>query len=540
MIAPRSRTGRIPVGPWRAVVDPMESVPDAWFVATDFTEVKEPKSVEMSHEREASLSRAKLITRDALSTSAAGNDYCLARGAGMHLHAAELRRQAGAWAECSENYEALALYHQRIGNSTAVEAYVRRVIFVSNYNDCNINRAKAFIFALKMYCEVGNFKKAWSIVGRAFELVKECGDSELSGRVADLAAHVSAARRGGGSKRQSKVGWSSAPKPSEFDLQAVPADPGTLPELGSPGPFATRSGFDLLMQKPGAGGECRYWVTHRVSDGSHDIITLPNWYGRAMGAASAMLKFSDNDRSSTEFPSSVILQVSCALEAFMNSVVHFIRSSRHSRFYYEKLPDYCFPDFDLNKDRSSTIEKFRDISEALFSEDILLKEQIVEVVLLFVIRNQLVHYKGDNEERIVFDDAVTHPMTKRIGERAKRRKKPGPWVDKVLTFELAEWAFQLGETSIEAFRTAWERREAAALANVPPTPNEGCSEDPHDYAEMEPDGNALRRQNAALAEFKRRSGSQLTMPPAPVIGDTVPSSLSPPHLDLLKVQIHEP
>ena len=233
------------------------------------------------------------------------------------------------------------------------------------------------------------------------------------------------------------------------------------------GPWWSKAhqGLEMLMAAPGPEGECRYWVSHRVTNGIHDIVTLPNWSGRAMRAAKAMLEVSKPGDDGADLPSSIVLQVSCALEAFINAVIHFIRESEQD-WKDIHLPLYCLSGEDIDKFKVSTYDQWTQVGEALFGLGWAHGNAIYDFNLLMKLRSYLMHYKGEHEEHI-FAAGETHEMVGQFGNRIKMRPGPSPWIDRVLTHGLAEWAVRVGETMIALFRTAWVKQRLEYLVISP-------------------------------------------------------------------------
>lgn len=496
------------------IVDPRSDLTDVWVPASGFVKMQ-PAQGEMldAPERITALARAASLTCEAAAEMAKlhpvtgePDELARARAAGLHEVAARMRREAGAWADCRENFVALARYHAGIEREDAAEAYVNKAMFVSRVAGDDAVELDACLFAVSTFLDIGKFKEASDTLVRVKALGNACDDAIVSERVADAEARVMAALGSQGCERQMRTNWTRGPAPVEFELQAVVEETG-MPPVAVNAPRAIPvQGIDLLMQHPGPAGECRYWVSHRVLDGEHRIVTLPNWSGRAMRAAKAIHDATKHDEDGTDGPSSVVLQVCCALEAYISAVVHFIREADHRRWEYTSLPRYCLPNDTLKKRRVNTMDKWKQVPKALFGENWIRKEDRNNFIMLLDLRDELVHFKGDNEERIELNDASDHPMAGKINLILKRpRPGPRPWVDRILTPELSQWAINVGETMIYSFRTAWEKLDEDAPGNASAANGANGPVHGFDPVEMEPGAGVPDHRADDVAELSRRA-----------------------------------
>lgn len=486
------------------LIDPQEPVSDRWFAASGFETVSRPSE---GHppvaERRADLDRADAITLEA-ATPGALRPASLR--AALHLLAVELRREAGAWTECRENFSALARHYVDVGERRTANAYVEKLLFVAEFSGVDAIRVEAYEFAASLLIELKMVDRAKVLADKASELAQGCTDEELVRRVADLATRFEEASVGKRLGRRMQPAWAPEPAPLEFRFRGVPVDPAGIRYGWSSASFTPGSGLDLAMRKPDGAGECRYWVSHRVSAGRTHVIVLPNWSGRAMQAAKAMVDLSRANQEDTAAPSSAILQVSCALEAFINSVVHFIRSLDEHCWTGTDLPEYCQRSYDIKDLKIPTSTMWTDVALSLFGQGWATPELMKEFKLLYEIRDVLVHFKGGNEEEILEEGSKAPEIFRKI-EKLKLHTRPGPaaWIDRALTPELAGWAVTVGEGMIAAFRNAWEARDEARARDALEAADAGMPDIALERAIMEPDPEDLRRQDALVARFLERS-----------------------------------
>ncbi|SFM09820.1 hypothetical protein [Methylorubrum salsuginis] len=455
------------------------------------------------------LKQAVTLTDEARTTARIGDDVSRARGAGLHAVAADLRREAGDWGSCAENFVALARYYVRIGRTAAVEEYVRKALFVSEFLPRDEDRARVHLSAALATQRIGKLAEATNIAFRAKTVVGLCRDRYLAARIGRAhkrvkgalgawqdAAPVPASPDVASTK---PYAWEHVPPPVEFRIRPIVT--WRRVKAGAPGYAGMQhdAGIDLLMQRPGAAGECRCWVSHRVVDGVHEFVAFPNWSGRAMQAAKAMHNLT-KDVAGTDGPSTVVMQACSALEAFINSVVHFIRNGNEERWSGSPIRKILDQECKNYKDRVPTLRLWGIVPAALFGgewkPDVLPKD----LRNLFDLRDQLLHFKGDNEEVVGADGYARHF----IGHFKFDPFAPGPWVDKVLTRECAEWAISVAERMIWSFRKAWIMEAARIPGNEAFAHEADDPDGTFDPQEDVPDEELLRAQEENLAEFLRR------------------------------------
>ncbi|MCB4802166.1 hypothetical protein QO001_001426 [Methylobacterium brachiatum] len=437
--------------------DPKETSRDRWFPASGFEEIKGPDPDRLPPaERDALLSRAVTVTNEAVAARKKGRR---AEAAGLHVLAAELRREAGAWAACIENYAPLCRHHLDEGDRATADAYVQKLVFVSNFLGDEAPDGKHIAGAMSVLVALGKLWAAAAIAPLAGEHAKRHEDPCVCGIAGDPAAYAGDGRpkRGKGNPRRDDralAGRPDSPALNEFRFRAVPVETSAARPAGSPWWSEARPGVEMLVEPPGAGGEGRYWVAHRVSNGIHQAVALPNWSCRAMQAARTMVAVSKADPQGTDGPSAAVLQVCCALEAFINAAIHSIFNSEREKWRLVKLPDYCTDPGVHQGELKPPLEKWGQLPNAIFGAGWIEQQTWFQLTLLFDLRNHLVHFRGDKEEDI-FGSGAKLRLVGHLGNHAKMRPAPGHWVDRVLTPELARWAVDLGDKVILAFRTAW-------------------------------------------------------------------------------------
>ncbi|MGN8094772.1 hypothetical protein [Methylobacterium sp. 22177] len=430
----------------------------------------------MSAEVSASLERAATLTARAKAPLDREDEAEARRRASLHLLAAELRREAGAWDLCVENYDALTRHYLTRQDLRAAGAYLRKLMFVSERSPRSPERMEACLLAASVHLAFRQPAPANAAASEAAHVAARSSDpagleraADLFRRIGELGAEdpvrslTAGCACGGPGTYIACCGAVAGEVPAEFQVRVV--GPAAAPTESQANPWLApgRTGIDVVLGHPGAAGECLNWVAVRVEGGRQSLITLPNWSGRAMRAARTALAMSLEDPDGTEGPSSAVLQVACGLEAFMNAIGYFVARSRKERWEGSDLPASVLT---IDKDHfrpGPLSQRWETVANALLGPEWAKAARLEDMRRLMQLRNALVHFGSQNEEQLVPARKEEHELLERFRGLVPFRAAPRPWVDRLLTPELAEWSIVLGEGLIASFRMAWHQRQEAEL-----------------------------------------------------------------------------
>lgn len=459
--------------------DPRDATETRWHPTTGFENVPVPgtaSSATPDARTGPTLDLASRLTAQARQSTKEGKE---AEGIRLHVLAAELRREAGRWALCVENYDALTRHYLARRDLKPALAYMRRMAFVAEHVVALPVRIESHLLASEVYLAAGRLPSAVEAAGKAASLALAVGDPALHERsgaaiaTADRASRTLSALAGkagtcqcGGRLPCQGCHDAADGMPVEFSVRALDI-PTSLSRPGTSPWWSSRSqGAGIMMDQPGDKGEPPYWISHGVSDGRHVLLALPNWPSRALNAAKMMCAYSLDHPDGTECPSSAVLQVVTALEAFINAAIHFIGLEGAEAWeHHEEMPSTVFNQGKSKVD-GSVHGRWKDIGIALFGDQWEASARIADFHLLIEVRKTIVHFKGADAEQI---GPITMNPTMRLFEAhdgfrnvpGAIRPGPLPWVDRILTPHFAGWAVALGEHMITTFRDAWNEQVTA-------------------------------------------------------------------------------
>ncbi|MGW9820261.1 hypothetical protein ACUXK4_002832 [Methylorubrum extorquens] len=450
------------------IPDPRDTAAERWFPVSDL-DVVWPTAEPASPSARNCLARAAALSVEARALSKRKD---LEAAASLHRLAAELRREAGAWASCAENYRALVYHHLRCRDLMRATTYARKLLFVTERSSDQRERLAACLLAAAAFVEARQVASAANAAAKAAKVLASFPDPKsrarlatLFERIGQLAAVPPAPVTGPGCDCGEARGCIVCHDgddgiPDEFQVR-IPGMP--LDRHGSPvnsWGSAELSGIEAMMDLPGPAGECLNWVGVRVEGGRYRIVMVPNRSARAMRAAREMLEAARAAPEGTEFPLATVLQVVCALDAFINAVGFFL-ARPGGESWADAVPPYVRKPDRARFEHKPLQMRWSVVGRGMFGPD-WEAERLKDLGKLTELRNALVHSRGE-AERIVPASEPPTGMLAGLDAVAKLRAAPRPWTDRVLTRDLAGWSISLGEGLIASFRNSWhaERREEA-------------------------------------------------------------------------------
>ncbi|WP_156634116.1 hypothetical protein [Methylobacterium sp. Leaf113] len=468
------------VGPRRAIqpvyvppVDPERPAAKRWIAASGFETFEGPPAPSGPAEAtERALRTAAAWTSEALASAKPGDEALPDRAAHLHTLAADLRRESGAWAACTENYHALTRHHLARREMRMAMASMNRLVAVSSHSKTAADRIDADILASQVYCAFDDFAAASAAMTRAAVLAVRQADlkgleriSAAVGAIHDATVSFSAregeaaACKCGSALRYEACCKKADRPPAEFLSRAVGVKSSTMRPASSPWLSVARDGLDVFMERPLTSGETPYWVSHVIENGRNVLVTLPNWTGRAMTAARAMQQYSLDHPDGFEGPTSTVLQVHCALEAFINGALYFISDEDEGQWEGRLIEQRL--DKTKRKNAGALALRWEQVGEGVLGKDWVARNRLDDLSLFASLRAALVHYKEDNIEQIFPEPDIAHEFIAAFKDHrdfqvpGAMHPGVGPWVDRLLTPHLAGWAVALGEELIASFRNAW-------------------------------------------------------------------------------------
>ena len=146
-----------------------------------------------------------------------------------------------------------------------------------------------------------------------------------------------------------------------------------------------------------------------------------------------------------------------ALEAFANQVAFFVHDARqHGDPDPVLIPIVTEDPLEFQR-RTSLIEKWSVLGTALCGTRWPPEKALWEDVRRLVeIRNELIHFKAAEYERIIPPPHEPHTMIQRMPPSVTPPPIAASWANRLLTPPLAEWAVQVADSLISHFRLAYE------------------------------------------------------------------------------------
>lgn len=222
--------------------------------------------------------------------------------------------------------------------------------------------------------------------------------------------------------------------------------------------YFLRDGIDLQDR--------RAWHRIDAHDGWREIHVLPDAANIHLAAARALAAESKLDPDGVTNPVGALILSVCAVEAFANQTAFFFKEAKSSDdCVLPPLPPELMGDVLEFQRKTSMSEKWKLLGTVmcrnLWPPNPALWDDFLWLVEL---RNELVHFKSAEYERIVPPPRRPHRMIERLAPSACVRPIAASWPERVLTPALAEWAVSTADQMMKSFRAAYAlaRRQSDA------------------------------------------------------------------------------
>jgi len=474
-------------------VDPLATNGDVWFCAGRLVEGRGAASHPRIRDEKALGAARSLSGRAAeLSRGEPRNEVEIAS---LRVLAAEWKRSAGAPEEAFADYEALARHYRSVGNLRAAMAYMRKAHHVSRTAADPRIQIQGRMIAIDVYRDVG---RLGSMVRHAREVARIAGKAGLEreksladGLLRDLPAtdreesDLCGCRTG---KRYRRCCGAADVEPVEFGAKAR-----RFPANITAGPFRNGglSGLESLMRPPD-GGEALTWYAWQVKDGCHRLMANPNWSGRALATAKRMARLARAEDCPYS-ASSAVLQAFVAVEAFLTSwrslsdfegsLAPVVQDDVSDEDVGPQVPIETGADARTDDgedaDKRVRIETGADaragsgkVGKAFFqSWSAFASERLGSAWRpadeegarrLASLRNALCHHASHVQEVIPRGRDKDGLIAYFRGLGLETRAAPSPWIDRIMTPDVADWAVRIASGEIEAVRKAWKADERSA------------------------------------------------------------------------------
>jgi len=186
---------------------------------------------------------------------------------------------------------------------------------------------------------------------------------------------------------------------------------------------------------------------------------LPDMANHHIISAKVLANESKSEEDSVTKPLSCVMLSACALEAFINQVAFFLNEVQ------------AFPESSLHTIPSELSE---DVLEFQRHTELTLKWDIIGKALcgklwpppnalwsdfrnLIHIRNELVHFKIGDYEKVVPPPKRAHEIFQRIPTSVETRSIPHAWPARILTPSFAEWCVRVAESMIDYLRQSYNQ-----------------------------------------------------------------------------------
>jgi tetratricopeptide (TPR) repeat protein len=221
------------------------------------------------------------------------------------------------------------------------------------------------------------------------------------------------------------------------------------------------SHLDFVLRDGEEVRDRRAWRRMHVHDGWLELFELPDLASIQLGAARS---FADGAQSEDiAAPMAALIMSACALESFINQVIYFVSDQKAD----PGLVSFSIPP-EILKDPAGyqrTVglhDKWNSLALALFGSNYRAGPHWKNFDVLIRLRNEMVHFKAVEYERIVPKPDTPHAVIRALPSEIETRDLIGSWPIRVLTPSLAKWCVATADSMITWWRSEFRKQRIHA------------------------------------------------------------------------------
>lgn len=219
------------------------------------------------------------------------------------------------------------------------------------------------------------------------------------------------------------------------------------------------SRMDFILRDTEESNRRLSWARIHKHDGWTEFSELPDMCNYHLISAKTLADESEKEPDKVTKPLSCVILAACSLEAFINQVSFFLHETQ--KFYegkYHVIPNELKNGvFEFQRNTELTL-KWNLIGQSLCGKLWPPPDNLWnDFKNLIFIRNELVHFKVADYEKIVPPPKNKHEIIKRIPDSVKIRDVQRAWPEKVLTPSLAQWSVKTSESMIKYLKVNYKK-----------------------------------------------------------------------------------
>lgn len=227
------------------------------------------------------------------------------------------------------------------------------------------------------------------------------------------------------------------------------------------------SRMDFILRDTEESSRRLSWSRVNVHDGWMEISELPDMCNHHLISAKILANESEKDPDESTKPLSCVILAACSLEAFINQVSFFLDESQNLyEGKYHVIPNELKNGaFEFQRNTELTL-KWNLIGKALCGQLWPPPNALWnDFKNLIFIRNELVHFKVADYEKVVPPPKNSHEIIRRMSGKIKIRDVQRAWPEKVLTPSLAQWSVKTSESMIKYLKVNYKKNRLNQNSN---------------------------------------------------------------------------
>lgn len=403
----------------------------------------------------------------------ARDDATQQRGAEMIEESSSIKQRIGDIQGLATNYCNLGLYYRSQKRFARALAFHRRDLAYSRMAGDLSGVVTSLINLADLYVALRQLSAARKATDEAHSLSVRVHNLHQRNKAAELAAAIEETGRDLGARGEAigptapcacGLGKSYIDCCGEADFE--PVDPQwTIHPLEAADEIQQSlrtsgvepSHMDLVLRDADDLEQRQAWTQARVRDGWVEYWELPDASNLHLSSARLMAHEALKDPDGISKPVAAVILGVAATEAFINQVAFFVEDAhkrsndpvaKHLNWTPGTLNDFLF---------KSLVEKWEILGSLLCGSELSHSGQLwKEFVSLVGLRNELVHFKAIEYERVI-PPARKAALRDKIPARIRVRDVHRSWPVRLLTPEVAKWSVDTAGEMIRSFRRAFGR-----------------------------------------------------------------------------------
>jgi len=387
----------------------------------------------------------------------------------------EIKLRIGDLDGLSSNYCNLGLYYWKSKNYERAIALMRRDLYLSRKVGNLRDIASTLNNLAGLYIDLKQFSEARSLLKESKEISIEIEDEYLKALTKHHLDTVNKTGKQSGLKKEiigpkancacgSKKEYQDCCGRADFEPVDIQFQFGGISEEiiqiheEAKNSDVKPSRLDFLFRDSDLSKDRLAWTRTAVHDGWLEMMEMPDMANIHLNSAKILADESIEDGAITK-PLSCIILSACAMEAFINQAAFFLNDiQNYHESKYHTIPSDISVDVIKYQRHTELTKKWNTLGSVLCGDLWPPPKKLwSDFIKMIEIRNELVHFKVADYERVVPPPKKQHPIMSGLPDSIEVSKVPHSWPIRLLTPSFAQWCVSTAESMIGYFKQSYRK-----------------------------------------------------------------------------------